>query len=105
MPQPSTRGIEIGASPIRSLMPYARAAKAAGKKVFHLNIGQPDIQTPPAALERIRSLSDPIIEYGSSQGSPSLRAKVAQYYDKFNAGIEADDVYVTTGASEAIYFA
>jgi aspartate aminotransferase len=105
MPNNSNRGEEIGASPIRSLMPYANQAKAQGKHVFHLNIGQPDIETPAAALEAIRNLGDDIIAYGPSAGLPSLRKKVATYYDKFDANLKDEDIYVTTGASEAILLA
>jgi aspartate aminotransferase len=105
MPNNSKRGNEIGASPIRSLMPYANQAKAEGKHVFHLNIGQPDIETPPAALESIRYLGNDIVAYGPSAGLPSLRKKVANYYDKFDANLQLEDVFVTTGASEAILLA
>lgn len=105
MPTHSKRGTEIGASPIRSLAPYSRRAKADGKNVFYLNIGQPDIPTPQEALETIKNLDDNIIAYGPSEGLPSLREKVANYYDKFQANLNTEDVYVTTGASEAILFA
>ena len=105
MPNNSKRGGEIGASPIRSLMPYARKAKAEGKHVYHLNIGQPDIVTPPEALEAVKKLGNIIVSYGPSEGLFSLREKVAKYYDKFDADIKMNDVYVTTGASEAILFA
>jgi aspartate aminotransferase len=105
MPLHSKRGETLGHSPIRVLMPYASAAKKAGKHVYHLNIGQPDIPTPPAALEAIRNATETIIAYGPSEGLPSLREKVAVYYDKIGANIDASDVFVTTGASEAIIFA
>ena len=91
-------------SPIRSLLPYARKAKAEGNHVFHLNIGQPDIPTPPQALEAVRAVKDLVISYGPSEGLLELREKVAQYYTKFDAQLRVDDIYVTTGASEAILF-
>ncbi len=100
----SRRGMEIDASPIRSLLPYARQAKADGKNILHLNIGQPDIPTPPRALERVRNIDQKIIKYGHSEGLPELRQIVSKYYDKFNANISWEDIYVTTGASEAILF-
>jgi len=86
-------------------MPYAREAKAQGKKVFHLNIGQPDIPTPSKALERIRNNDTAIVSYGSSEGMPALRTEVARYYQKFGAQLKQEDIFVTTGASEAILFA
>ncbi len=101
---PSTRALDIGASPIRSLLPYADKAKQEGKHIFHLNIGQPDINTPEHALERIKNINHPIVGYGPSEGLPVLRDTVARYYDKFDAKISMENVYVTTGASEAILF-
>ena len=100
----SNRSQDLGASPIRHLLPYARKAKAAGKKVYHLNIGQPDIKTPESALRRIKALDDPVVGYGPSEGLTALRSAVATYYDNFNADIDANHVMVTTGASEAILF-
>ena len=105
MPAHSKRGDTLGHSPIRVLMPYARKAKEQGKHVFHLNIGQPDIPTPPQALEAIRNSTETIIPYGPSEGLPELRTKVAHYYSKLDIQISSDDIYVTTGASEAILFA
>lgn len=104
MVHPSHRGLNMTLSPIRSLLPFARKAKKEGRNVFHLNIGQPDIPTPPQAMEAIRAVKDRIISYGPSEGLPSLRALVAQYFNKFDAHVTADDIYVTTGASEAILF-
>jgi aspartate aminotransferase len=100
----SRRGIELTQSPIRSLIPYARIAKEKGIIVNHLNIGQPDIPTPPEAIEAIRKISDKIIKYGPSEGLPSLREKVAEYYLRFSVNINPSDIFVTTGASEAILF-
>lgn len=105
MPVHSKRGETLSHSPIRVLMPYARAAKAAGTHVYHLNIGQPDIQTPPEALEAIRNNKETIIPYGPSEGLPGLRERVANYYQSFAGDIAYSDVFVTTGASEAILFA
>ncbi|MEZ4933904.1 MAG: pyridoxal phosphate-dependent aminotransferase [Saprospiraceae bacterium] len=101
----SERGSTLSQSPIRSLLPFAQQAKASGKHVYHLNIGQPDIPTPPAALEVVRNINESIVEYGASEGLFSLREKVANYYDKYHAGLSPQDVFVTTGASEAILFA
>ena len=100
----SNRGSMLSESPIRSLMPFARAADAAGKEILHLNIGQPDINTPPKALDKALSISDSVIPYGPSEGIKSLRKRVAQYYTKFDINVSFDDVLVTTGASEAIQF-
>jgi aspartate aminotransferase len=104
MPSHSKRGAEVPHSPIRSLLPYAKAAKAQGKHIFHLNIGQPDIETPVEALEAVHKSTGKIISYGPSEGIPSLRETVAGYYEKFDANLTANDIYVTTGASEAILF-
>lgn len=104
MPTTSHRGLTIGASPIRSLLPYAREAKKDGVHIYHLNIGQPDIETPQAARKFLLSQDEPIISYGPSEGMSELRLAISQYYDKFDAGLTEDDVYITTGASEAILF-
>ena len=101
---PSNRGQNMTISPIRSLIPYARKAKAEGKQVFHLNIGQPDIPTPPQAMDAVRAVQDQIISYGPSEGLFTLREKVAGYFNKFDAHVTGEDIYVTTGASEAILF-
>jgi len=100
----STRGQELTQSPIRSLIPFARKAKENGIEILHLNIGQPDIPTPEAALDRVRSLHDEVIRYGASEGMLSLRKRVCQYYSKFDIDIDTSDIMVTTGASEAIQF-
>ena len=105
MPKESKRGSLLNQSPIRRLVPLARQAKQKGHKVLHLNIGQPDIETPEAALEMVRKHPSPIVKYGPSEGLPELRATVRDYYDKFNANLIPEDIYVTTGASEAILFA
>jgi len=100
----SYRGQNLTKSPIRSLIPYAREAKARGIEILHLNIGQPDIKTPEAAIQIIKKSSEPIIAYGPSEGFFSLRSRVAQYYQKFAPGIKTENILVTTGASEAIQF-
>ena len=105
MPIVSKRGNELTQSPIRSLIPYAREAKESGKQVYHLNIGQPDILTPKAALDSLKSFDEAIIPYGQSEGQPSLREAVSTYYESFGAFIEPEDILVSTGASEAILFA
>lgn len=105
MPIHSKRGETLSHSPIRVLMPFAQATKAKGNHVYHLNIGQPDIPTPPEALEAIRKNNETIIQYGPSEGLPSLREKVANYYESLDCKISSNDVFVTTGASEAIIFA
>lgn len=92
-------------SPIRKLVPFAEGAKDRGRKVYHLNIGQPDIETPPAALEAIRNSDLKILEYSHSAGMPSYRQGLVNYYSKVGIDITEDDLIVTTGGSEAILFA
>ncbi len=104
MPKVSKRGESIIESPIRSLIPSAREAKRNGKKIYHLNIGQPDIPTPQEALDAIRNHQNTIIKYGPSEGFLSLRKTVARYYDKFDGEVNYQNIYITTGASEAILF-
>ncbi len=93
------------ASPIRKLVPYADAAKARGVKVYHLNIGQPDIDTTSKALEAIHDFNDTVIKYSHSAGNISYRQKLCEYYAKVNIDITPDDIIVTNGASEALLFA
>lgn len=104
MPTVSRRGEHMIHSPIRSLIPYARQAKKEGVKVYHLNIGQPDIVTPPAAMKRLKTYDQTIIRYGASEGSEELREVVKDYYCEHVAEVTTEDIYVTTGASEAILF-
>lgn len=92
-------------SPIRKLTPLANEAKARGIKVYHLNIGQPDLPTPQKALDVMKSIDRNILEYSPSQGFLSLRQKLAQYYSKYNIDLVPDDIIVTTGGSEAVLFA
>lgn len=105
MPEISKRGVEMPASPIRRLAPLADSAKARGLKVYHLNIGQPDIQTPEAGLDALRNLDRKILEYSPSDGFRSYREKLVGYYAKYEIHLSADDIIVTTGGSEAVLFA
>ena len=100
----STRGQLMPASPIRKLVPYAEAAKKRGIKVYHLNIGQPDIETPPQALDAVRHSHFKILEYSHSAGNESYRRKLVEYYRKKNIDIDYTDIIITTGGSEAILF-
>jgi aspartate aminotransferase len=104
MPAISLKGQTMPESPIRKLGPFAEAAKFQGKKVFHLNIGQPDIKTPPKAIEMVRNSNLEILEYSPSDGFASYKKKLANYYAEHNIHITADDLIVTTGGSEAILF-
>jgi aspartate aminotransferase len=105
MPKISSRGIEMPASPIRKLAPLSDSAKARGLKVYHLNIGQPDIPTPEAGLEAVRKIDRKILEYSPSDGFRSFREKLVTYYSGFKINVNADDIIVTTGGSEAVLFA
>ena len=93
------------ASPIRKLAPLADAAKARGIHVYHLNIGQPDLPTPPRAIEAIRNVDLKVLAYSPSQGFRSYREKLVGYYAKYNINVTADDIIITTGGSEAVLFA
>ncbi|MEL6989150.1 MAG: aminotransferase class I/II-fold pyridoxal phosphate-dependent enzyme [Bacteroidota bacterium] len=101
----SIRGQNVPDSPIRKLAGVARAARAKGKHIYYLNIGQPDIFTPPAALEAVKQDQQEVIEYGPAEGMEFLRKQYAEYYHKFGAQFSKEDIFVTTGASEAILFA
>jgi len=105
MPEISQKGIVMPESPIRKLVPFAEKAKQSGKKVFHLNIGQPDIKTPEIALEAIRNFSDSVVEYSHSAGFESYRKGLAEYYRKLGINVKHNDLMVTTGGSEALLFA
>ena len=93
------------ASPIRKLVPLSNAAKSRGIKVYHLNIGQPDLPTPPEGLEALKHIDRKVLEYSPSDGIKSLREKLAAYYHRFNIDVTADDIIVTVGGSEAVLFA
>ncbi len=93
------------ASPIRRLVPLANVAKEKGVKVYHLNIGQPDVPTPREGIAALESIDRSILEYSPSEGLLSLRQKLCQYYKKFSIDVDVDDIIVTTGGSEAVLFA
>ena len=100
----SKRGYEMPPSPIRKLVPYAEAAKKRGTKVYHLNIGQPDIETPPQILAAVRNSDFKILEYSHSAGNESYRKKLAEYYSRVGITVTAEQIIITTGGSEAIVF-
>jgi aspartate aminotransferase len=100
----SQRGHDIQASPIRKLKPYADAAKAKGVKVFHLNIGDPDIPAPQPVIDTFHGWSEPVLGYGPAQGFLELREAVTRYFAKYDIPLGPDEVLITTGGSEAIHF-
>ncbi|HEU4553188.1 MAG TPA: pyridoxal phosphate-dependent aminotransferase [Chitinophaga sp.] len=104
MPEISQRGQHMPPSPIRKLVPYAEAAKKKGIKVYHLNIGQPDIETPQPMLDAVRHSELKILEYSHSAGNESYRRKLVHYYERFNIQVNYQQIIVTTGGSEAILF-
>jgi len=105
MPQISMKGQKMPESPIRKLVPYADAAKAKGRKVYHLNIGQPDIETPAVALQAVRNYNHKVIEYSHSAGMLSLRKKLVEYYKTVDITVSPEEILVGAGASEALLFA
>ena len=105
MPKISQRGVEMPSSPIRKLTPLANEAKARGVKVYHLNIGQPDLPTPQKALDALKNVDRKVLEYSPSQGFLSLREKLQAYYRKFRIELSVNDIIVTSGGSEAVLFA
>lgn len=104
MPKIAQKAIDMPASPIRKLVPYAEKAKKAGKTVYHLNIGQPDIETPQVALDAIRNFDHKVIEYSHSAGFESYRIKLAETYKKGGLPVNTEDILITTGGSEALIF-
>ncbi len=102
MPEISKRGEEIPASPIRKLTPFSDAAKAKGVKVYHLNIGQPDLPTPRKALDSLKTITRTTLEYSPSQGLKSLRDKLVGYYGRFGINVSDNEIIVTAGGSEAL---
>ncbi|NJC24622.1 pyridoxal phosphate-dependent aminotransferase [Neolewinella antarctica] len=104
MPKASHRSETVSLSPIRKLIPYADAAKAAGRHVYHLNIGQPDIKTHPTAVAKFRSIDWEILEYSPSNGIASYREKLTGYYARYGIDLAVENIMVTTGGSEAILF-
>ena len=105
MPKISQRGLDMPSSPIRKLAPLANEAKARGVKVYHLNIGQPDLPTPQKALDALKNVDRKVLEYSPSQGFLSLREKLQAYYRKFRIELSVNDIIVTSGGSEAVLFA
>lgn len=104
MPDISQRGKTVPFSPFRKLIPFADQAKAQGKHVYHLNIGQPDILTPPYAIDAVNKMDEKIISYCPAVGFLSLRKKMVNYYHKFDIQLEDEEIIVTNGASEALQF-
>jgi aspartate aminotransferase len=105
MPKVSHKGLAMPASPIRKLVPYAEKAKSEGRKIFHLNIGQPDIETPDTMLNAIHNFSPKVIEYSHSAGIESYRRKLTGYYARYSIQLDYTDIMITTGGSEAIEIA
>lgn len=105
MPTISDKGKSMPASPIRKLVPYSEEAKRKGRKVYHLNIGQPDIPTPEAAMNALRNIHIKVLEYSHSAGNESYRRKLASFYQKIGINIDHTEMLITTGGSEAIIFA
>ncbi len=105
MPSLSNRGKQMPPSPIRKLVPFADEAKAKGRHVYHLNIGQPDIKTPDKYFDAIENHGREVLEYGPSAGFTSYRKKLVEYYSRFNIEVEMENILVTTGGSEALIFA
>ncbi len=102
MPSISKKAQNMPASPIRKLVPFSDAAKERGIEVFHLNIGQPDIETPGLALEAVRNYTEKVVKYSPSQGTLSYRKKLCEYYKKVGVHVEPDEMIITTGGSEAL---
>ncbi|MBK7850907.1 MAG: pyridoxal phosphate-dependent aminotransferase [Bacteroidetes bacterium] len=105
MPKTSIKGREMPPSPIRKLVPFAEKAKKEGKKIYHLNIGQPDIETPETLLNAIHTFAPKVVEYSHSAGIESYRRKLTTYYKRFNIELDYQDIIITTGGSEAIEIA
>lgn len=105
MPEISVRGLEMPESPIRKLAPLALAAKERGIKVYHLNIGQPDLPTPQCGLDALKHIDRKVLEYSPSQGYLSYRKKLVDFYAKYDIHVSADNIIITTGGSEAVLFA
>ena len=104
MPEISRKGALMPQSPIRKLVPFAENAKIEGVKVYHLNIGQPDIKTPEVALNAVKNNTIETLSYSRSEGSETYRTKLAAYYEKNDIHVNADDIIITTGGSEALFF-
>ena len=105
MPEISTKATVMPASPIRKLVPFAEVAKKKGVKIYHLNIGQPDIETPPSFLNAVKNADVKVLEYSQSAGNESYRKKLCGYYKEYNINIDQNDIIITCGGSEAIEIA
>ncbi|MES2285384.1 MAG: pyridoxal phosphate-dependent aminotransferase [Bacteroidota bacterium] len=105
MPKISLKGNSMPSSPIRKLVPFAEAAKKLGRKIYHLNIGQPDIETPQVMMDAIKNADIKVLEYSHSAGFESYRKKLADYYNGFKINIDSNEIIITTGGSEAISIA
>lgn len=105
MPKVSSKGLHMPASPIRKLVPFAEAAKKQGRTIYHLNIGQPDIETPASLLNAVKNADIKVLEYSHSAGIESYRKKLADYYGSFQINVDYNDIIITTGGSEAIEIA
>lgn len=105
MPQISQRAVQMPASPIRKLVPLAEAAAARGTKIYHLNIGQPDLPTPEVGLQALKHIDRKVLEYSPSDGYRSLREKLVSYYEQYQIKLTPDEIIVTAGGSEAVLFA
>ena len=104
MPTLSQKALDMPASPIRKLVPYAEQAYKKGLKVYHLNIGQPDIATPDTAIQAMKNADIKVLEYSHSAGLASYREKLASYYQKNGINVHSEDIIVTNGGSEALIF-
>ena len=98
----SSKALACGQSPMRKFHPYAVAAAAAGKKIYHLNIGQPDIHTPDALYDAIHNFRTPVLAYAASPGIPELIEAIRKYYENIGVGLDESDILITTGGSEAL---
>jgi aspartate aminotransferase len=105
MPAISSKAIQMPASPIRKLVPFAEAAKKKGVKIYHLNIGQPDIETPASFLNAVKNADIKVLEYSHSAGNESYRKKLCGYYNSYQIQLDSSDIIITCGGSEAIEIA
>ena len=105
MPTISNKGKQMPESPIRKLVPFSEIAKKKGHKVYHLNIGQPDIKTPEVAMQAVKNIDLTILEYSHSAGNESYRKKLSNYYTQQGIDVSTENIIITTGGSEALLFA